>query len=132
MVSNASVEVVDLNIIAARKPVSEFGIREKESVSQLFHLKSLDRQDTWYPTLRKTVWVLSQLHDFVNVRLFVGSLCFSLAKVCDSLPFSMILRKKPSTYADKLFFLPRRTSSLGIHLLQLWMDSYFLSDTCLF
>ena len=44
-------------------------IKEKESVSQLFQLKSLDKQDTWYPTLRKTVWVLSQLHDFVKVRL---------------------------------------------------------------
>lgn len=44
-----------------------FEIKEKESVSQLFQLKSLDKQDTWYPTLRKTVWVLSQLHEFVKV-----------------------------------------------------------------
>lgn len=44
-------------------------IREKESVSQLFQFKSLDKQDTWYPTLRKTVWVLSQLHEFVKVCL---------------------------------------------------------------
>lgn len=42
-------------------------IREKESVSQIFRLPSLDKQDTWYPTLRKTVWVLSQLHDYVKV-----------------------------------------------------------------
>lgn len=54
--------------VAARKPVTGLEIKEKESVSQLFQLKSLDRQDTWYPTLRKTVWVLSQLHDFVKVR----------------------------------------------------------------
>ena len=46
-----------------------FEIKEKESVSQLFQLKSLDKQDTWYPTLRKTVWVLSQLHEFVKVCL---------------------------------------------------------------
>ena len=45
-------------------------IREKESVSQLFQLPVLSKQDTWYPTLRKTVWVLSQLHEFVKVRLF--------------------------------------------------------------
>ena len=37
-------------------------------MSQIFHLPSLDKQDTWYPTLRKTVWVLSQLHDFVKVH----------------------------------------------------------------
>ena len=53
--------------IAARKPVSSTDIKEKESFSQIFQLKSLDKQDTWYPTLRKTVWVLSQLHDFVKV-----------------------------------------------------------------
>ena len=54
--------------VAARKPTSGMEIREKESVSQIFHLPSLDKQDTWYPTLRKTVWVLSQLHDFVKVH----------------------------------------------------------------
>lgn len=57
---------------AARKPASDSEIKEKESVSQLFHLKSLNNQNTWYPTLRKTVWVLSQLHDFVNVSLIVS------------------------------------------------------------
>lgn len=28
----------------------------------------MDKQETWYPTLQKTLWVLSQLHDFVKVR----------------------------------------------------------------
>ena len=42
-------------------------IKEKQSVSQVFQLKSLDKQETWYPTLQKTVWVLSQLKDFVKV-----------------------------------------------------------------
>ena len=52
---------------AARKPQSGNEIREKESVSEIFQLPSLDKQDTWYPTMRKMVWVLSQLHDFVKV-----------------------------------------------------------------
>lgn len=52
---------------AARKSVSGLEIKEKESISQLFQLKSLDKQDTWFPTLRKTIWVLSQLHEFVKV-----------------------------------------------------------------
>ncbi|KAJ7057953.1 Sec34-like family-domain-containing protein [Mycena amicta] len=30
----------------------------------------LDRQDTWYPTVQKTVWVLEQLRDFVNPAIF--------------------------------------------------------------
>ena len=42
-------------------------IKEKQSVSQVFQLKSWDKQETWYPTLQKTVWVLSQLKDFVKV-----------------------------------------------------------------
>jgi hypothetical protein len=54
----------------ARKVPTGYEIKEKESVSQLFQLPSLDKKDTWYPTLQKTVWVLSQLHDFVKVCLF--------------------------------------------------------------
>ena len=52
---------------AARKPPTAFEIKEKDSVSQIFQLPSLDKQETWFPTLRKTIWVLSQLHDFVKV-----------------------------------------------------------------
>lgn len=52
---------------AARKPVSGTDIREKQSVSRIFQVKSWDKQETWYPTLQKTVWVLSQLHEFVKV-----------------------------------------------------------------
>ncbi|KIJ68059.1 hypothetical protein HYDPIDRAFT_107669 [Hydnomerulius pinastri MD-312] len=57
-------------LVAARKPVSQFDIKEKESVSRLFQLPSLDKKETWYPTLQKTVWVLSQLHDFVKPAIF--------------------------------------------------------------
>jgi len=39
-------------------------------VSQIFRVPSLHKQDTWYPTLRKTVWVLEQLHDFVKPAIF--------------------------------------------------------------
>lgn len=57
-------------LISARKPQSGNEIREKESVSEIFQLPSLDKQDTWYPTMRKMVWVLSQLHDFVKPAIF--------------------------------------------------------------
>jgi hypothetical protein len=46
------------------------GLREKESVSSLFRLNSREKEETWYPTLRKTVWVLAQLHDFVQPAIF--------------------------------------------------------------
>ncbi|RDB16287.1 Conserved oligomeric Golgi complex subunit 3 [Hypsizygus marmoreus] len=57
-------------LVDARKPTTGMEIREKESVSQIFRVPSLDKQDTWYPTLRKTVWVLSQLHDFVKPAIY--------------------------------------------------------------
>jgi hypothetical protein len=34
----------------------------------LFELPSAEAQETWYPTLRKTLWVLSKLHTYVKVR----------------------------------------------------------------
>ncbi|KAH9940375.1 Sec34-domain-containing protein [Epithele typhae] len=57
-------------LVAARKPASALDIKEKQSVSQLFQSKSLDKQETWYPTLQRTVWVLSQLKDFVKPAIF--------------------------------------------------------------
>lgn len=53
---------------AARRPPSGAEIREKQpSVSRIFQVRSWDKQETWYPTLQKTIWVLSQLHEFVKV-----------------------------------------------------------------
>lgn len=44
-------------------------LTEKESTNQIFtSLSGLRSKETWYPTLKTTVWVLSQLHDFVKVR----------------------------------------------------------------
>ncbi|KAJ7268694.1 Sec34-like family-domain-containing protein [Mycena haematopus] len=59
-------------LAGARTPPSDGYLqpKEKESFSQLFRLPTLDKQETWYPTLQKTVWVLSQLHDFVNPAIF--------------------------------------------------------------
>ncbi len=46
-------------------------LQEKQSISQIFHnVPALERQDTWYPTLQRTVWVLSQLRDFVKPAIF--------------------------------------------------------------
>ncbi|KAF8072123.1 Sec34-like family-domain-containing protein [Lyophyllum atratum] len=57
-------------LVAVSKQAISTDIQEKQSVSELFRLPSIDQQDTWYPTLRKTVWVLSQLHDFVKPAIF--------------------------------------------------------------
>jgi len=45
-------------------------IREKQSMSRLFEGPGLNQRETWYPTLAKTVWVLSQLHDYVQPAIF--------------------------------------------------------------
>ncbi|KAF8210627.1 Sec34-like family-domain-containing protein [Mycena galopus ATCC 62051] len=59
-------------LVGARTPSGEGLLqpKEKESFSQLLRLPTLDKQETWFPTLQKTVWVLSQLHDFVNPAIF--------------------------------------------------------------
>ncbi|KAF7790075.1 hypothetical protein EIP86_001025 [Pleurotus ostreatoroseus] len=57
-------------LVSARRPATGAEIKEKESINEIFRFKSFDKQDTWYPTLRKTVWVLSQLHDFVKPAIF--------------------------------------------------------------
>ena len=80
--------------VAVRKPTSQFDIREKESVSRLFQLSSLDKQETWYPTLQKTVWVLSQLHDFVKVMLLY-TMQFPWLTCHSSLRYLRTLLRKP-------------------------------------
>ncbi|GLB40619.1 putative sec34-like family protein [Lyophyllum shimeji] len=57
-------------LLAVGKQAAGTEIQEKASVSELFRLPSIDKQETWYPTLRKTVWVLSQLHDYVKPAIF--------------------------------------------------------------
>ncbi|KAH9993581.1 Sec34-like family-domain-containing protein [Russula vinacea] len=42
--------------------------REKETISRLFEGPGLNQRETWFPTLSKTVWVLSQLHDYVQTE----------------------------------------------------------------
>jgi hypothetical protein len=61
--------VLTFFFLAARKPQTGFEIKEKESVSQFFQPPPLDKQERWFPTLRKTIWVVSQHHDFVKVCL---------------------------------------------------------------
>ncbi|KAJ3521442.1 hypothetical protein NM688_g9016 [Phlebia brevispora] len=97
-------------LVSARRPVSGVDLKEKESVNQIFHFKSLDKQDTWYPTLRKTVWVLSQLHDFVKPAIFddiaqeAVNLCRqSLVAGADALK----TKNPPSSTFDGQLFLVR-------------------------
>ncbi|KAG1812095.1 Sec34-like family-domain-containing protein [Suillus subaureus] len=61
-------------LVTARKPVSQHEIKEKDSVSQLFQLPSLDKKETWFPTLQKTVW-FTQPAIFEDIAHEAVSLC---------------------------------------------------------
>ncbi|KAH9858997.1 Sec34-domain-containing protein [Lenzites betulinus] len=97
-------------LVAARKPVSGTEIREKQSVSRIFQVKSWDKQETWYPTLQKTVWVLSQLHEFVKPAIF-DELAQEAIKYClqTLLSAAETLRSKnpPNSVLDGHLFLLR-------------------------
>jgi hypothetical protein len=56
--------------IATQGVPTRYESREKESISRLFEGPGLNQQETWFPTLSKTVWVLSQLHDYVQASPF--------------------------------------------------------------
>jgi hypothetical protein len=51
---------------AAQSAPMAYENREKESISRLFGAQGLNQGEAWFPTLTKTVWVLSQLHDYVQ------------------------------------------------------------------
>lgn len=61
-------------LVDANRPRGVTDLREKESISKIFDKDGdgvgslMKRQDMWYPSLKKMVWVLEQLHDFVKVR----------------------------------------------------------------
>ncbi|KAM5533738.1 hypothetical protein V8D89_012611 [Ganoderma adspersum] len=97
-------------LLAARKPLSGTEIKEKQSVSQLFQLKSLDKQETWYPTLQKTVWVLSQLKDFVKPAIF-DDLAQEAINYCKqtlvSAAETLKSKNPPSSVFDGQLFLAR-------------------------
>ncbi|KAF9241866.1 Sec34-like family-domain-containing protein [Melanogaster broomeanus] len=92
-------------------PPSQFDIKEKESVSRLFQLSSLDKKETWYPTLQKTVWVLSQLHDFFSQPAIFEDIAQEAVSLCrQSLVSSSTIlgqRNSPVSTLDGELFLVR-------------------------
>ncbi|KAJ4488159.1 Sec34-like family-domain-containing protein [Lentinula aciculospora] len=68
-----------LNAVGLSDSLLRDRANEKESFSQMWSSQlgsdkdrgaSLDNQQIWFPTLRKTILVLEQLHDFVNPAIF--------------------------------------------------------------
>lgn len=94
-------------VSAARKPLTGNEILEKESISQLFQLPSLDKQETWFPTLRKTIWVLSQLHDFVKPAIFEDIAQEAVSLCRQSLIVASEQIRSSKTALDAQLFLAR-------------------------
>ena len=61
--------------VASQGTLNGYEIREKQSFNRLVEGARLNQRETWFPTLPKNVWVLSQRHDFVQV-------CFSEFSCC--------------------------------------------------
>jgi conserved oligomeric Golgi complex subunit 3 len=66
--------------VAAQGVSTKYTNLEKESISRLFEGPALNQRETWFPTLSKTVWVLSQLHDYVQASPFPFH-CYDTAEV---------------------------------------------------
>lgn len=70
-----------------RETQTQYNLNEKASVSKVV-LEGLPKgsmlrdRDSWFPTVRKMVWVLEQLRDFVQVRI-------SCRLVEESLPIAL-------------------------------------------
>ncbi|KAL1752519.1 Sec34-like family-domain-containing protein [Schizophyllum commune] len=85
-------------------------LSEKASVSEIFKTPSLKKQDTWYPTMQKTVWVLSQLHDFVKPAIFedIAQEAIGLCRQTLVSAAEMIKKRSPpTTLLDGQLFLVR-------------------------
>jgi hypothetical protein len=49
--------------------LASIGGTDDDDDGALFRLPALEIQETWYPSVRKTLWLLSELHSFIAVRL---------------------------------------------------------------
>ncbi|KZT22200.1 Sec34-domain-containing protein [Neolentinus lepideus HHB14362 ss-1] len=90
-------------LVGVRKVATGNEIQEKESISQLFtQMSALQKRDTWYPTMQKTVWVLSQLHNFVKPAIFEDIAQEAIGLCRQSLVSAADLIKAKSTSASAL------------------------------
>ncbi|KAF9027602.1 Sec34-domain-containing protein [Hymenopellis radicata] len=96
-------------LLQARKPASALDLKEKQSISEIFTAESLAKQDTWFPTLQKTYWVLSQLRPYVKPAIFEDISQEALSLCQQSLvSASEIIKMKnpPTTNLDgQLFYI---------------------------
>ncbi|TFK44055.1 Sec34-domain-containing protein [Crucibulum laeve] len=96
-------------LVDARKAgsLSNGLIVEKQSEQEKRLLPSIENQDTWYPTVRKMVWVLGQLRDFVKPAIFEDIAQEALTLTRLSLSSAAELIKQKTSPLDAQLFLVR-------------------------
>lgn len=93
-------------LVAAQGAPTRYENREKESISRLFEGPGLNQRETWFPTLSKTVWVLSQLHDYVQPAIF-NDIAHEAVSLCHVSLLSAAERLRAKNAFDGQLFLVR-------------------------
>ncbi|KAI0279908.1 Sec34-like family-domain-containing protein [Russula aff. rugulosa BPL654] len=93
-------------LVAAQEALTRSENREKESISRLFEGPGLNQRETWFPTLSKTVWVLSQLHDYVQPAIF-NDIAQEAVSLCHVSLLSAAERLRAKSASDGQLFLVR-------------------------
>jgi len=93
-------------LVAAQGGATGYEIREKQSISKLFEAPGLNQRETWFPTLAKTVWVLSQLHDYVQPTIF-SDLAQEAVSLCHTSLLSAADRLRVKSPFDSQLFTVR-------------------------
>ncbi|KAF8490342.1 Sec34-like family-domain-containing protein [Russula emetica] len=93
-------------LVAAQGAPIRYENREKESISRLFEGPGLNQRETWFPTLSKTVWVLSQLHDYVQPAIF-NDIAQEAVSLCHVSLLSAAERLRAKNAFDGQLFLVR-------------------------
>lgn len=73
---NRAGSLFDAQVKAAMRGAGPTAAAAASKLSARFKAPSEQSQKTWFPTLKRTVWVLSRLDAYVNVRLRVLLCCF--------------------------------------------------------
>ena len=106
----AAASLFDAQVKAAMQSAGPMAAAAASKLSARFKAPSEQTQKTWFPTLKRTVWVLSRLDAYVNVRLhpvFCRCLVWGAVRaradpffLAGRMPFSKILRARPSPSVD--------------------------------
>jgi hypothetical protein len=117
---------LNTRFLAASHILRDLPPDEKGSLNKLPTPLCFKNRETWFPTVHKAVWILSQLHEFVKVRFELFPLhTVNFSKSPRSLRISL---KRLLVSADSHWLQHLSRSRTGIYLPALWMVIFFSFD----